>query len=59
MRIATNHSLENHGKTKISIMCDNMKDFFNNFSTLQNVDFKNSVMLDELRGFDPQSGDFL
>ena len=58
-RSATNHSLEMLGKIKISIMSDNMKTFVDNFSKLQNVHFRNSVMLDELRGFDPQSKDFL
>ena len=58
-RIATNDSLKNFGKTKLSIMSENMRDFVDNFSQLENVHFKNSVMLDELRGFDPQSRDFL
>jgi len=58
-RKSTNNSLENLGKTKISIMKDNMKSFVENFSRLKNVNFKNSVMLDELRGFNPQSRDFI
>ena len=40
-------------------MSENMRTFVDNFSQLHNVHFKNSVMLDELRGFDPQSKDFL
>ena len=58
-RSATNYSLEHLGKIKISIMSENMRTFVDNFSQLHNVHFKNSVMLDELRGFDPQSKDFL
>ena len=58
-RVATNESLENLGKTKISIMSYNMRTFVDNFSQLQNVDFSNAVIVDELRDFDPQSYDFL
>ena len=59
-RKSTNASLENLGKTKISIMKDNMKTFVDSFSKLKNVrNFKNSVMLDELSNFNPQSKEFL
>ena len=59
-RRSTNNSLENLGKTKISIMKDNMKVFVENFSKLKNVkNFHNSIMLDELRDFNPQSKEFL
>ena len=48
---ATRESLIKLGNKKISIMKNNMKDFVDNFSRLKKVNFRNSVMLDELRDF--------
>lgn len=58
-RRSTNSSLENLGKTKISIMKDNMKTFVDSFSRLRNVNFRNSVTMDELRNFSSNSKAFL
>ena len=59
VRESTNYSLEQLGKTKILIMSENMKEFVDNFSRIKNVDINDSVGLDELRGFKPDSQDFL
>lgn len=58
-RKSTNASLENLGKTKISIMKDNMKTFVDIFSRLHNVNFKNSVTMDALKNFNSNSKEFL
>lgn len=58
-RKSTNASLENLGKTKISIMKDNMKTFVDSFSKLKNVNFRNSVTVDALRNFNSNSKEFL
>lgn len=55
---ATSHSISELGKTKIGIMSGSMKHFVDTFSQIKNIDFKNSVGLEELRGFNPNSEEF-
>lgn len=52
---AANAGIEALGNTKVHILSHSMNDFLVSFRTLKNVDFKNSVGLDELRDFTPQS----
>ena len=47
-RNITQHSLENLGQKKIDILDGSIKDFVSNFSKIKNVNFKNSVGLEEL-----------
>lgn len=58
-RSSTNKSIENFGKTKISIMSTTMKDFFDSFSRIKNVNLNDSIGLDELRDFNPNSKEFI
>lgn len=46
------------GKTKIEILSTSMKKFVEEFSKIKNVDFQNSVGLEELKDFTPDSCDF-
>lgn len=57
---STNDTLTELGKTKLSIMSGSILRFAENFSRIKNVRRLNdSVGLEELRGFDPNSQDFL
>jgi transmembrane protein len=51
----TNIRIEELGKEKISIMAGNIKSFVDIFSKLKNVNFKDSVGMEELRNFTPDS----
>ena len=55
---STNAVISELGKTKIGIMSGSMKHFVDTFSQIKNVDFRNSVGLEELRGFNPNSEEF-
>lgn len=54
-RQQTEKSIETLGKGKISILNGNIKMFVRAFSRLKNVNFKNSVGMEELIDFTPQS----
>ena len=58
-RKATNDTLAELGKTKLSIMAGNILRFAENFSRIKNVRLNDSVGLEELRDFNPASNDFL
>ena len=55
----TNGKLVDLGKTKINIMSTSVKDFVNTYSKIHNIRLKDSVGLDELKDFDPNSKEFL
>ena len=55
----TNHTLQELGKAKVSVMADSIKKFVDNFSRIKNVRLTDSIGLDELRNFNPDSPDFL
>lgn len=57
-RKKTATTIEHLGRTKIKILSTSMKDFVSEFSKIKNVDFKNSVGLEELSDFTPESGEF-
>lgn len=57
-RKGTAKAIENLGKTKIEILSTSMNDFVKEFSKIKNVDFKNSVGMEELKDFTPDSCDF-
>ena len=57
-RKGTAMTIENLGKTKIKILSTSMKKFVEEFSKIKNVDFQNSVGLEELKDFTPDSCDF-
>ena len=52
---ATSAAIDKLGSTKVHILSNNMSVFLDSFRKLKNVEFKNSVGLDELRDFTPQS----
>lgn len=54
-RVRANASLEELGREKLDILGTNMKDFVHSFSQLRNVDFRDSVGLEELQDFEPGS----
>lgn len=54
----TSKAIENLGRTKISILSTSMKQFVQNFSRIKNVNFKDSVGMEELKDFTPDSVDF-
>lgn len=58
-RESTNSELISLGRKKISIMTNGIKDFVDEFSQIKNVNLKDSVGLEELHDFDPDSKDFL
>lgn len=58
-RESTNTVIENLGKNKIKICSTTMKNFVDNFSQIKNIDFQNSVGMEELRGFNPNSPEFI
>lgn len=51
-------AIEELGRTKIEILSGNMKTFVKNFSRIKNVNFKDSIGLDELEDFTPDSVEF-
>ena len=55
---STNYSISELGKTKIAIMSGSMKRFVDSFSQIKNIDFQNSIGMEELRGFNPNSEEF-
>ena len=55
----TNEALKKLGKTKISILSGSINDFVEQYSKIKNVDLKNSIGLEELKDFDPNSREFL
>lgn len=57
-RKGTAKAIEKLGKTKIEILSTSMNDFVKEFSKIKNVDFKNSVGMEELKDFTPDSCDF-
>ena len=54
----TDHSISELGKTKIGIMSGSMKHFVDTYSKIKNMNFKDSVGIEELRGFNPNSDEF-
>ena len=54
----TSKAIEDLGRTKISILSTSMKQFVQNFSRIKNVNFKDSVGMEELKDFTPGSVDF-
>lgn len=54
----TSAAIEGLGKMKIGIMSGSMKHFVDTFSQIKNIDFQDSVGLEELRGFNPNSAEF-
>lgn len=55
----TTSALEGLGRTKISILSKSINDFVENFSKIKNVNITESVGLEELRGFNANSEEFL
>lgn len=59
-RRKTENCLENLGKNKINIMAGNMRDFVDTFGRINNPPrLKNSIGIDELKEFTPNSREFL
>lgn len=58
-RESTNNTLAELGKTKLSIMSGSILRFAENFSRIKNVRLNDSVGLEELRDFNPDSNEFL
>lgn len=56
---STNERLVDLGKAKLNIMSTSVKDFVNTYSRIHNIRLKDSVGLDELKDFDPNSKEFL
>lgn len=54
-RKATNEAVNNLGMKKLDILSGSIKVFVENFSKLKNVNFKDSVGMEELRDFTPHS----
>lgn len=59
VRNNTNQTIELLGKTKIEILTGSLNDFVESFSRLKNVELSDSVGMEELRGFNPNSRDFI
>lgn len=57
-RINAVKSIENLGRTKIEILSSSMKMFVKTFSRIKNVNFKDSIGMEELRDFTPDSVEF-
>jgi len=57
-RKKTAESIEELGRTKIEILSTSMKQFVKAFSRIKNVNFKDSVGMEELKDFTPDSVDF-
>lgn len=54
----TSKAIEDLGRTKVAILSSSMKQFVQNFSRIKNVNFKDSVGMEELKDFAPGSVDF-
>lgn len=52
---STNQAVETLGKTKLEILSNNMSAFVADFSKIKNVNFKDSIGMEELQDFTPQS----
>lgn len=59
IRKSTNDTLAELGETKLSVMSGSILRFAENFSRIKNVRLNDSVGLEELRDFNPNSQDFL
>lgn len=55
VRKSTDHSIQQLGQEKLDIMSGSMKKFVDIFSQLKNVNFRDSVGLEELRDFTPDN----
>lgn len=55
----TNKALEGLGKTKINILSGSISKFVENFSKIKNVNVADSVGMEELRGFNSNSQEFI
>ena len=55
-REKTEQAINNLGKKKVNILSKSVKTFVNNFSKIKNVNFHDSVGMDELKDFTPESG---
>lgn len=58
-RCHTSKCIANLGQTKLDICSTSMKRFVENFRKIKNVDFRDSVGLEELRDFTPNSDNVL
>lgn len=58
-RILSSKSIENLGRAKLDICSTSMKMFVKNFRRIKNVDFRDSVGMEELAGFTPNSEEML
>ena len=58
-RESTNTVIANLGQNKLNIASGTMKSFVDTFSKIEHVDFRNSIGFEELRGFTPNSPEFL
>ena len=57
-RLRVSESLENLGKIKINILADNVTDFVETFEQIKNVDFENTVGIEELKNLHIDKTDF-
>lgn len=57
-RTTTAKDIENLGRTKIGILSGSMRQFVDSFSKIKNVNFKESIGVDELKDFTPDGADF-
>ena len=55
---ATNTALENLGETKLTILSGSMQNFIDVYSRIRNIDYSDSVGLNELRNFTPNSSEY-
>ncbi|MBE6097963.1 MAG: hypothetical protein E7198_09235 [Schwartzia succinivorans] len=55
-REKTEKAINDLGKKKVNILSKSIKTFVNNFSEIKNVNFHDSVGIDELKDFTPESG---
>lgn len=58
-RSSTDSAIKELGKTKIAIMSGSMKNFVDSFSRIKNVDLSDVPGAETLRGFNPNSQEFL
>lgn len=57
-REGASESIEDLGRTKLTILSRSMKNFVDNFSKIKNVNFKDSIGMEELKDFTPDGIDF-
>ncbi len=57
-RERVSNALENLGKIKVNVLATTVTDFVNTFEQIKNVDFENSVGLDELKNLHIDQADF-